>query len=396
VNDATKPLPPFPWPWQGRDNRRLSLLALLYVVALNAWALVAVDFFPIPRHSPWAPEANQRAPLYARYDSGWYDAIVRFGYGPPPEPGKGSVHAFFPLYPELGRFLHLWTGLDSFQSALAVTYAALLFALPLFHEEARRRLGDQRAPRALAFLLLYPAAFFLIAVYTESLYLLLALLAFRAVRGARAGPALLCAFLLGLTRAPAVAVGPALALSWWLAHPEDRRRLRNAGLLLVTPLAGVASWIWGIGLAKGEPGLFFRSMGTWGRQAGAAGGSFFTEPLRLWRDGQFARNPFDLEPYPHFLLFVCVAAWLVWKRRWPDAAWTLGVLALPVLTGSGAAIVDLGAHDFPRYTMTVYPAHFAILEACENRPIARRLLLGVYVALLLLNTAFFTNWHFVT
>lgn len=96
----------FPWPWPG-EGRRISLLVLGWVLLLNLWALVAIDVLPITRKSPWDPPSNQRAPLFARYDSGWYDSIIRFGYRPAPDVGEQSAHAFFPLYPMAARYLHL-------------------------------------------------------------------------------------------------------------------------------------------------------------------------------------------------------------------------------------------------------------------------------------------------
>ncbi len=386
----------FPWPWQG-ENRRIGLLAIAWIVAINVWALVAVDFLPIPRHSPWDPAANLRAPLFARYDSGWYDVIVKYGYGPPPPPGQPSPHAFFPLYPEIARLLHLMTGIDSFQAALFVSWAAFLFALPLFLEEARERFGPERAARALPFLLLYPVAFFFTAVYTESLFLLIALLTFRAVRRGELRLALLFAFLAGLTRAPAAVMGAGLALSWWLSGHDAAgeegaaRRWGGAALLGIFPLLGVVSWIWGIGFAKNEPLLFFRSMGSWRHAASdpvAGLSSFWNEAVDLVQSGHLMRHPGAIAPYAHFALWFFVTALQLRKRRWADAAWSGSFLLLPLATGTSAGI--------PRYTLTIFPGHFALAELCEGRPVLRTVWLSAYVAILLLNAAFFTNWHFVS
>ncbi len=380
----------FPWPWRA-ENRKISLFVLGWILLLNLWALVAIDFLPISRKSQWDPAANLRAPLFARFDSGWYDTIVRYGYQAPPEIGQQSAHSFFPLYPMLGRYLHLATGVDSFQTALLVTYAALFLAIPLLVEEAKARFGEARARDALPFLFLYPVGFFLAAVYTESLFLLVALLAFRSVRRGELWLAVLFGVLLGLTRAPAAAVGPALALSWWFTRKDDPRRLSGAGLLLFAPLVGVLGWIFGIGYGKGEPMLFFRSMGAWRHAAGnpvEGVFAFFREPIDAWRSGHFREHPLDLGPVVHFVLFSFLGAVQLKLRRWQDAAWTFCVLALPVLTGTWAGI--------PRYTLTVYPGHFAAAALCQDRPFLRRLWLGVSVVGLLLNAAFFTNWHFVS
>jgi hypothetical protein len=383
--------PSFPWPWSGAQNRRLTKLVVLWILALNLWGVVAYDLLPISRRSPWGSEADLRSPLFARYDSGWYDMIARTGYPDPPKPGKASAHAFFPLYPTLSRYVSQATGVDTFLAALLVSYAALLFAMPLMAEEARARLGPELGEAHLPYLLLYPVSFFLASVYTESTFLLLALLTFREVRNGRLAPAALFAFLTGLTRAPAAALGPALGLAWLLARKDGRSRWLQAAALAALPLAGVLSWAFGIGLAKGEPGLFFRSMGAWRVSSSdplEAVMAFFLEPTWLWHRGWFRQDPESLLPYAHFLLLVALSGWLLHGRRLPDAAWVLGAIGMALLTGT--------ADGVPRYSLTVYPLFFALAEAGASRPALRRVWWAVSAFLLLYNSALFVNWHFIS
>jgi hypothetical protein len=289
------------------------------------------------------------------------------------------------------RLLHRATGLDSLRAAQLVSWASLLLAVPLFAEEARARLGPDRGAAPLPFLLLYPVSFFFAAVYTESTFLLVALLAFRAVRHGRFGPAASCAFLAGLARAPAAALGPALALAWFLARRDDRRRLAPAAALAVLPAAGVLSWVHGVGFAFGEPGLFFRSMSAWRHAAGspfAGVVAFLEEPVRYARTGWFREHPGAVVPYVFFALLLVVGAWQIRRRRLADAAWTLGAAALAMSTGT--------ADGLPRYSLTVYPVFFALAEAAGERPLLGRLWLALSAPALLLNSAYFVNWHFVS
>jgi hypothetical protein len=334
-------------------------------------------------------------PYFARFDSGWYASIARDGYGPPPAPGMESAHAFFPLYPMLARGLLLLTGLPPLWALSAVSWAAFVLALPLFGEECRERLGDQRARGPLVFLLLYPVAFFFAAAYTESLFFLLLLLAFRFVRTGRPLAAACVGVLLGLTRAPAVAVGPALALAYALGasglSAPPRRRLLASLALAVAPLAGVLAYVLGIGWWKGEPGLFFRSMGSWAhRSSNPAAGvvAFLREPVELYSSGHFFRHPGAIAPFAHFALFAVLAVVQTRRRRFADAAWTAGVLGLSFLTGTTAGV--------PRYTLTIFPGHILLFELLEHRPVLRAAVLALLAALLLLNAAYLVNWHFVS
>lgn len=381
----------FPWPWSGLDNRRLALLVVAWIATLNLWALLSIHALPLARPSDWDEDVTRRAPLLARYDSGWYNTIAERGYQAPPAPGTQSEHAFFPLYPMTARVLHVATGLDGFRAGLLVSYAALLFAIPLLVEEARERFGAARAHAALPFLFVYPVAFFLASVYTESLFLLLALLAFRAVRRGNLPLAMALGLLLGLTRAPAAAVGPALAVSFWLGRREGESRLAGAVLLFFAPLAGVLGWIFGLGYAKGEPGVFFRSMAAWRHAAGdplAGAAAFWNEFTGMLTSGWFVENPGALAPFFHFVLFAVLGAAQLYRRRFSDAAWIACALALPVLTGT--------ATGTPRYTLTIYPGHFAAAALCEGRPWLKWPWLGASLFGLLAESALFVNWHFIS
>ena len=300
----------------------------------------------------------------------------------------------------LARGLYLLTGLAPLWALTAVSWAAFVFARPLFGEECRARLGLERARGPLPFLLLYPVAFFFAAAYTESLFFLLLILAVRFIRTGRPLAAVCVGILLGLTRAPAVAVGPALALAHLLgahglgAHaPETypRKRLLVTAALAVAPLAGVLSYVLGIGWWKEEPGLFFRSMGAWAHRSTnplAGGAAFVQEQATLFSSGNLLQHPGAIAPLAHFTLFAVLAVLQAKRRRFADAAWTAGVLGLAFVTGT--------TNGVPRYTLTIFPGFILLFELLEHRRGLRAAALALSTALLLLRAAFFVNWHFVS
>src|SRR5262249_37449492 len=126
--------------------------------------------------------------------------------------GKPSAHAFFPLYPWTAKVLHRTFAMDGFHAGMLVAYLALFLAMPLFWREARERLGltEPRAWSAVVFLLLFPPAFFLCSMYAEPVLFLFALLALRDARAGRTRRAILWGILLGLTKASAMCIAPAL------------------------------------------------------------------------------------------------------------------------------------------------------------------------------------------
>ena len=77
----------------------------------------------------WDVPTELRAPLFAKFDSGWYLSIIEWGYGPPPPEGKPSAHAFFPLYPSAAKVLRDTFAMDGFHAGLFVTYLCLFLAM---------------------------------------------------------------------------------------------------------------------------------------------------------------------------------------------------------------------------------------------------------------------------
>jgi hypothetical protein len=285
----------------------------------------------------------------------------------------------------LGRALRI----DGFVAGQIVSLACFFAAGILFAAEGRRRLGEAGGRRALLFLLFYPTAFFFAAMYSESLFLLLALAAFASVRNGRIVAAAVFGFLAGMTRLPALALAVPLAIEVWGSGERPRRSLRLALVVGAAPVAGVFLWIFGAGWLAGEPGLFFRIQEAWQRGASPLEGiRRFAEglPARIAR-GDAREHPAFLLDYAHLALFIAIGIFQGRRRRFADAAWTAGALALPVASGIAASL--------PRYVLVVYPAFFALAEIFENRP---RLRLAWWIGsalLLAAGEAAFVHWRWV-
>jgi Mannosyltransferase (PIG-V) len=368
---------------------RLFLLCAAWILALGVWGIVAREYLPMQHKLVWEIPVELRAPLYAKFDSGWYLSIMEWGYGPPPPHGKPSTHAFFPLYPMTAKVLHKTFAMDGFHAGLLVSYACFFLAMSLFLREGIERLGEKDGWRAVVFLLLFPTAFFFAAVYAESMLLLFSLLAFRDARRGETWRAVLWGALLGLTRAFALAAGPALFFAALEAPQRDRRRWLRAALVGAVPIVVVFLWVYGMGWAKQEPGLFFRSMEGWHRGSSTVAGigdffKDFSEHLRL---GDLKRDASLVLDYALVIIFLGVAVYHLLRRRWSDAVWTACAIALPITTGLPGGI--------PRFFAAIYPTYFAMAESTRNSSVARVLLWTVSGALLLGAAARFVNWQWV-
>jgi hypothetical protein len=191
------------------------------------------------------------------WDGWWYVGIARHGYRFF-RPGRQSPVAFFPAYPLGMRFLGWLIG-GPLVAGFLLTVACGVGVAVLFHRWCVAKLGPAKARLALALLLVYPFAFYLMgAVYADALFIVAALAAFLAVENDR--PVL--AGLAGLVATASRPVGPALVLALWVVLLERRGifaqlrqggewggrirlRVADAGLLLA-PLGLVAycAFLW--------------------------------------------------------------------------------------------------------------------------------------------------------
>jgi hypothetical protein len=179
---------------------------------------------------------------WRRWDSTHYVRIAAEGYGGSVESGGPLMSAFLPVYPLLIRGLSVATG-SPIVAALLISLAAALVASAALFEIVSRDADPSVARRAVAWLNLYPTSFFLVAGYTEAVFLALVLASLLAARDDRFVLAALAAAVAGATRITGIALLPALAAEVWLVSRERRDGRwtgRAAAVVLVAPLGIVA------------------------------------------------------------------------------------------------------------------------------------------------------------
>ena len=161
---------------------------------------------------------------WMRWDANHYIGIAASGYA------HKNANAFLPVYPALIRLGSYLTGGNLVVSALTISTFASFFAfLLLYRLIVRVTSSPQIAALSVIIACLLPIAFFLMAPYTESLFLALSLACMLAVLDERWGRAALLAAVASLTRQQGVALG-VLALPALYACLRQFMRVGDAGL----------------------------------------------------------------------------------------------------------------------------------------------------------------------
>jgi Gpi18-like mannosyltransferase len=174
----------------------------------------------------WAP--------WQREDAIWYTAIATRGYS-----SNDLSTAFFPLFPALIRALTSLLPINGIAAGLLISSAAVAGAFALFYRLVYEEAGQETARRALIYLATFPTAFFLFAVYAESLFLLLVLGTWWSARNGHWGWACVCGGLAALTRAQGfLVVVPLAIIFWdqWRAGMAKGRSIFNLSILFILPV----------------------------------------------------------------------------------------------------------------------------------------------------------------
>jgi len=356
-----------------------------------------------PLHPPTAaPEppadVGWGVDVWARWDGGWFTHIAEDGYTDPK-----TTTAFFPAYPLLVRVAGWAFGGHDVLAGVVVSLLAAAAAFVLLLELAQRLVGGDAARRSLVYLAVSPAALFLGAVYSESLYLLFAVAAFLlaerrayAYAGAASGLAI-------LTRPTGVMLVPALALLAW----RERNRIRAlGGVALALPIAAAwPLWLWA---AFGHPLAFLDAeRNAWHRHLSAAGplGGAWKGIVAGWNglvqyvaggnrfpgaDDPLQAAGINLESLAAAVFIVALGA-VAWRML--GAAYGVFVLASVALPLASPA-ANFPLLSMPRFTLGVFPVFIALGAVVTGRR-ANAIVLAVFGMLLGLDLARWVEWQFV-
>ncbi len=326
----------------------------------------------------------------SRWDTGFYVSIVEEGYQL--EGVELPSVAFFPLLPILMK-LATGFGVDTVVAGLLISNLALLGAAIFFYRLVDREWGEQIAARALWYLMIFPTSFFGSAIYTESLFLLLAIGALERARSGHWLAAGVLAAASSATRLHGVVVAALLVVAWWEqrraadAAPTPRAGVL-AGLLAPTGLGLYMAYLWS---KFGNPLAFAKAAEAWGRAPNPPFETMrevFATPPGGWvpalRSGHIhLDNWIDFLAVMAFLVMGCV---LLAESRWAEGLFV--VFGLSLSFGSGLLMSQR------RYVWVLFPV-FVLMARWGQNPWVDRVITSLSLLLLAVFTSLFANGYWV-
>lgn len=319
--------------------------------------------------------------VWQRFDTLWYLRIATRGYSA----AASDIH-FPPLYPLLVKALGRILLNNYLVAAIAISNTAYVLALTCLYKLTSEMFSTRTARRSALYLSVFPTSFFLIAPYSESLFLLLAVAAFYYLARKRWLLVGFLGFLAVLTRLPGLALFPPL-LYEYLRQRDYRMRdfYRDLTGLLLIPF-GAALYLclrYLIGgtplLPTSEPKLFARLAPPWEN---------LTYAIRTLASGSFHQA--DLFNLVFTIVFVALLVFS-WKR-FPLSyhIYTIGALILLTIR----LVETQPLNSMSRYALALFPV-FMYLGTLGRSPRVHRCILYPSVALLLYLSGQFAMWGWV-
>ncbi len=398
-------------------NKRSIVLAVMGLILVWRLLLFFMSFIAplLIKYQPSFPYALELLPEYglpqwiyswANFDGVHYITIAEKGYI-----GTGLIQAFFPVYPFSMMLLNRLLD-NTIVTGLLISNIAVLLLGVVFFKFTAHHFSTQVAWLALITLLLFPTSFFLGAVYSESLFLLLVISTFYASSHHKWWLAGIMAAIASGTRVVGIFLVPALLWEALDLSQIIARVLKNKDHRFTQKMSRFFQLVWYqlgshpapiIASLLGLIGIGIYMLFLWGEfrdplyflhvQAEFGAGrqeQLILLPQTLWRGLKILMTvpiSFAWMTYAQEFFLTIVAlfiiGWLWWQEQRIKHAWliftTLAIL-LPTVTGSLSSM--------PRYLLAAFPI-FIWLGLKINEQIHWRWTWLISGILLIINTVLF-------
>ncbi|MGH2494608.1 MAG: mannosyltransferase family protein [Ktedonobacteraceae bacterium] len=346
----------------------LALLILTYCSAL--FTIGNFSYRTLPVSNLWM--------AWFRWDSGHYTAIATNGYD------AAWRTAFFPSFPLLEHLLSFVTH-DPFVAGLIISNVAGLFMLAVFYRLVLEDFDRTTAWNAVLYLAVFPTAFFFAAAYTESLFLLCALLSFYYMRRGSWWLAGVFGLLASLTRSVGICLLLPFCYEYLRQHDFSLKRLRFDALTGVGIPAGIGIFALYCYYRFHDLLAFSHAQEVWNHSLHGPWHGLIDSALNILRHELFSfdgiHNMIDLSACLFILALIILMFVGPWKFPRTYLAYGLYAIVIYLFT----LIFPIGGGDplgsSSRYMLEVFPA-FIVLAAIGKKPQANLYYLMLAVPLL--------------
>ncbi len=341
---------------------------------------------------PTAVPGTKFLAAWAKWDSVYYYEIMNNGY-------NEHILEFFPLFPYISKAVNWIIGNHQLiATTFVVNFFALASCLMLYDLAKLENNNDEKfAQRAVFFMLIFPSAFFLVAHYTESLFLFLLITSFYCIRKKAYFKSGIFGMFASATRATGILAFPALIVDQmgdtWSEIKQKivKRKIEWKKILplCLVPLGFIAFLL----LAQvqfNNPFKMFEAQKAFGRKVEIN----LLKPVHKELKNIFNLNlfydeiPTNAFNYVLFWSLFLIAVILLFKYSRPSYA-VLGFLFFAVPAFSGTLI------SMNRFLLTLFPIYFLLAKLIPPNTIWEKLYIIFSFAFFIHIMLLFTNGFWV-
>jgi Gpi18-like mannosyltransferase len=337
----------------------------------------------------YSPVDNPALYPHANFDGVHYLSIAAKGYQ--------DNERFFPLYPILISFTSKLFGsktaydTSEFFTALLLSNIFFLLSLIFLYKLLLLDFKEKVARSTLLYIILFPASFFFVSVYSESLFLLLIILSFYSARQKNWLLASIFGLLVGATRPLGIAIIPALIFEFYKGEAQDKKLFfRKILPLLLLPLGFIAYMIFNF-FRNGNALHFLKGQTELGNSRSITALVFPLQTMYRYIKILLTVPHIQYEWWIALLeiisfIFALLLIYQVWKKlRTSYFIFSLISFLIPTFSGTFSGL--------PRYILVLFPL-FVALALVKNRFIKSVYLL-LSILLLLILFIFFARGYYV-
>jgi hypothetical protein len=321
--------------------------------------------------------------MWSQWDSGWYLNIIKDWYPTVTnfDPGAQTNYGFFPLYSMVSKIFGLILYDNYLLAGIIISNICLIISCILLYKIVTADSDQATGIRSIKYLFLFPTAFILSGMLTESLTLMLMLICFYYAKKEKWLFVGISGFLLALTRSIGVLVVFPIAWEYLKSKKFSLRKIKLDSLYLLLFPAGILAFFTRLYFATGDFLAY-----THVKQK--AWSLIPTDPFVLLYKGIISH---DTTTTFNTLFMTCaILVLLVFYKKIDFSYWILGMIMTIFPTAHVWSITGLA-----RYTVIVFPLFIIFAKITENKYVDE--CLSAFLALLqgCLMVFWCVGWFFI-
>lgn len=335
--------------------KKVLLIYFIWFILINIFAYYCLNRFNLNTDTAYTwinptefyqDKSLNLINLRVHWDSFWYLKIVEKGYEY--IPGNLASIAFFPLYPSLIWIFSIAQTINPALIGWFISTITLAVGLIFFYKLVNQFHSHIDPLEPIKLLLIFPTAFFLNSLYTESLFLSLSIIFFYYLFKKQYFLAAIFLSLASLCRIN----GLFLLIPFLFEYFSNfgLKKFINVNLLSIPiALLGIISFMFYQYLKFNQPLAFFKAQMEWGRRF-----TFNQEHFNFVTPSSYANFATDLS----FFILCIISGILLLRIRASYGIYVLATTLLAVLTGTLMSI--------SRFSLILFPI-FILLASFKNR-----------------------------